>query len=70
MTKYTSLLLGMLNTFISWEDTQDPQACNHGHEGYESYSRDPERTPMQWDNTTLAGLVILFFLLLVFVSCL
>lgn len=47
--------IGMLNTFISWEDTQDPQACNHGHEGYESYSRDPERTPMQWDNTTLAG---------------
>ncbi|XP_063608438.1 maltase 1-like [Penaeus indicus] len=47
--------IGMLNTFISWEDTQDPQACNHGLDGYEDYSRDPERTPMQWDNSTLAG---------------
>lgn len=51
----------MLNTFISWEDTQDPQACNHGPDGYEDYSRDPERTPMQWDNSTLAGLSILLF---------
>lgn len=40
---------------ISWEDTVDPQACNGPREGYEWRSRDPQRTPFQWDDTTNAG---------------
>jgi len=40
---------------ISWEDTQDPQACNAGKEQYANLSRDPERTPFQWDATKNAG---------------
>lgn len=40
---------------ISWEDTQDPQACNAGKEQYKKVSRDPERTPFQWDATKNAG---------------
>lgn len=40
---------------ISWKETQDPQACNAGEEHYKEHSRDPNRTPFQWDNTTNAG---------------
>ncbi|XP_043493241.1 maltase 1-like [Polistes fuscatus] len=40
---------------ISWEDTQDPQACNAGKDKYLNASRDPNRTPFQWDYTINAG---------------
>lgn len=40
---------------ISWEDTRDPQACNAPQEGYQERSRDPQRTPFQWDDTAMAG---------------
>lgn len=52
---YNGEEIGMENTWISWEDTKDPQGCNAGKEGYEKVSRDPARTPFQWDNTTSAG---------------
>ncbi|XP_042857796.1 maltase A3-like isoform X2 [Penaeus japonicus] len=52
---YNGEEIGMVNTFISWEDTQDPQGCRYGPEHYQEYSRDPERTPMQWDNSSFAG---------------
>ncbi|CAG0879003.1 unnamed protein product [Cyprideis torosa] len=47
--------IGMEDTFISWEDTQDPFGCNCGIENYQSCSRDPGRTPMQWSNANMAG---------------
>ena len=47
--------IGMKNTWVSWEDTVDPQGLNVGIKEYENYSRDPERTPFQWDNSTSAG---------------
>ncbi|XP_071628960.1 maltase 1-like isoform X2 [Temnothorax longispinosus] len=40
---------------ISWEDTKDPQACLAGQAQYLSVTRDPERTPFQWDATKNAG---------------
>lgn len=52
---YNGEEIGMEDTWISWEDTKDPQGCNAGIDGYEKASRDPARTPFQWDNTTSAG---------------
>lgn len=44
------------NCDISWEDTQDPQALQGGNsETYKALSRDPVRTPFQWDTTAQAG---------------
>ncbi|XP_076227420.1 alpha-glucosidase-like isoform X2 [Nomia melanderi] len=47
--------IGMEDTWISWEDTKDPQGCNAGKNRYEQMSRDPERSPYQWDATISAG---------------
>ncbi|XP_024938936.1 uncharacterized protein LOC107265869 [Cephus cinctus] len=47
--------IAMLDTWISFEDTQDPHGINAGPDRYELFSRDPARTPFQWDNTTSAG---------------
>jgi len=47
--------IGMEDTFISWEDTQDPQGCGAGIDRFNETSRDPCRTPMQWDTSFNAG---------------
>lgn len=49
--------IGMLDyRDISFEDTLDPQACNtQDPENYKWASRDPQRTPFQWDGTAYAG---------------
>ncbi|XP_029161383.1 maltase 1-like [Nylanderia fulva] len=48
--------IGMVDKMdISWNDTQDPQACNAGEEKYQSRSRDPARTPFQWSFDVNAG---------------
>lgn len=48
--------IGMLDkSDISFEDTQDPQACQAGKDKYKSKTRDPNRTPMQWDATANSG---------------
>ncbi|XP_066590163.1 uncharacterized protein [Prorops nasuta] len=52
---YSGEEIGMEDTWVSWEDTKDPQGCNAGREGYERASRDPERSPFQWDDSTSAG---------------
>lgn len=47
--------IGMTDVYISWEDTKDPQACRTNPDVFHSVSRDPARTPMQWDDTNCAG---------------
>ncbi|EDW00814.1 maltase A3 [Drosophila grimshawi] len=47
--------IGMLDGYVSWKDTVDPQACNGYEENYMAMSRDPARTPMQWTDGNMAG---------------
>ena len=47
--------IGMQDRNFTYYETVDPAGCNAGPERYFLKSRDPERTPYQWDNTTSAG---------------
>lgn len=47
--------IGMLDKNLTWEETVDVAGCNLGPDRYYLASRDPSRTPFQWDNTTSAG---------------
>ena len=52
---YNGEEIGMENTYITWEQCVDPQGINAGPDGYLEKTRDLERTPFQWDNSTSAG---------------
>lgn len=52
---YNGEEIGMEDGYVSWEQTQDPNAINAGEENYLQYSRDPERTPFHWDDSINAG---------------
>lgn len=43
------------NWNISWEETQDPKALNTNPNVYLRYTRDPMRTPFQWNDDFNAG---------------
>ena len=47
--------IGMQDRNFTYAETVDPAGCNAGPERYVLKTRDPERTPYQWDNTTSAG---------------
>lgn len=49
--------IGMLDyREIPWDETLDPQACNTNNPNdFKWASRDPVRTPYQWDGTAYAG---------------
>ncbi|XP_053692702.1 probable maltase [Sabethes cyaneus] len=47
--------IGMLDQWISWEQTIDPSGCQTSSKTYTLYSRDPFRTPMQWNSRKNAG---------------
>jgi alpha-glucosidase len=52
---YNGEEIGMEDASISFEDTVDPAGRNVGPERYALFSRDPERTPFQWDGTLNSG---------------
>lgn len=45
----------MTDVFISYADTVDPRACQANPDMYEEKSRDPSRTPFQWDSSVNGG---------------
>lgn len=46
----------MVDGYVSWEDTVDPSGCNTDDPiNYWMASRDPERTPFQWNADKNAG---------------
>lgn len=47
--------IGMTDVYISWKDTVDPQACRTNPDVYEKYTRDPSRSPFQWNNKQNGG---------------
>jgi alpha-glucosidase len=51
-TMYYGDEIGMTDVVISTAEVQDPAEKNEPGKGQ---GRDPERTPMQWDNSTMAG---------------
>lgn len=55
MVIYNGDEIGMLDRYFTYEETIDPAGCNAGPERYSMKSRDPERTPYQWDDTVSAG---------------
>lgn len=51
--------LGLVDGYVSWEDTVDPSGCNTNDPiNYGKWSRDPERTPFQWNAEKNAGKII------------
>lgn len=52
---YNGEEIGMTDVWISWNDTVDPSACNSNPDIYQFFSRDPERTPFQWNDEKNAG---------------
>ncbi|EGI68925.1 PREDICTED: maltase 2-like [Acromyrmex echinatior] len=47
--------IGMLDRYFTYNETVDPAGCGAGEERYFLKSRDPERTPFQWDDSISAG---------------
>ncbi|KAK4878601.1 hypothetical protein RN001_011107 [Aquatica leii] len=52
---YNGEEIGMEDGEVTWAEAEDPQACNGLEEDFYKNSRDFQRTPFQWDNTTNAG---------------
>jgi len=47
--------IGMEDTKIRWDQTIDPLGLNAGVSGYRALSRDPSRSPYQWNATVSSG---------------
>ncbi|XP_071087645.1 alpha-glucosidase-like [Haliotis cracherodii] len=54
-TTYYGEELGMEEIEVSFEETQDPWGINFGKERYTEFSRDPCRSPLQWDASSQSG---------------
>ncbi|XP_038047018.1 maltase A1-like [Patiria miniata] len=53
-TSYYGEEIAMGNIWVAFNKTQDPFAINNPNH-WENYTRDPERSPMQWDRSHHAG---------------
>ncbi|EFN81919.1 alpha-glucosidase [Harpegnathos saltator] len=47
--------IAMLDAKVPWNRTIDPMGCFRGEKEFERFSRDPARTPMQWNSAKSAG---------------
>lgn len=47
--------LGMHDTKVRWDQTNDVSAKKLGEALYATVTRDPERTPFQWNSSAQAG---------------
>lgn len=47
--------IGMVDQWLPYNETKDPAGLRAGPDDYTSYSRDPARTPMQWNDDANAG---------------
>lgn len=47
--------IGMTDVYIPWNETVDTSACSTNPDIFNTISRDPARTPFQWDDTQNAG---------------
>lgn len=52
---YNGEEIAMENGEVTWEEGQDPQACNGVESDFDKSSRDFQRTPYQWDDSVNAG---------------
>lgn len=52
---YNGEEIGMQDTKIRWDQTTDIMALNIGPEKYTTVTRDPQRTPFQWNSSLHAG---------------
>ena len=55
MVTYNGEELAMEDTFIRWDQSVDPSGVLLGKDNYLAATRDPERTPMQWDTSESSG---------------
>ncbi|KAF5286037.1 hypothetical protein FQR65_LT12972 [Abscondita terminalis] len=55
MVTYNGEEIGQENGEVTYAQGQDPNACNAPPEQFDTLSRDFERTPYHWDNSTNAG---------------
>ncbi|KAK6173033.1 hypothetical protein SNE40_016571 [Patella caerulea] len=54
-TTYYGEEIGMEEVYVPFEDTKDPWGLNYGKERYTEFSRDPCRTPLQWNGDSQSG---------------
>lgn len=47
--------IGMVDQWLPYDETKDPAGLRAGPDDYTLYSRDPARTPMQWNGDANAG---------------
>ncbi|XP_062577506.1 alpha-glucosidase-like [Saccostrea cucullata] len=54
-TSYYGEEIGMRDTFYTYSETKDPAGLNFNETLYLEHTRDPERSPMQWNDSLNAG---------------
>lgn len=55
MVTYNAEEIGQENGEVTWQEGQDPNACNGDPNNFDKVSTDFERTPFHWDDTVNGG---------------